>query len=175
MHLDSFANDVPDTSRTYRTNPLLLVYPASVVKRRQLIVETSSSLPPLLVNDPRFIWAISALPEQYTQADAYEQWASEPRVSRDRLSIWALALETGVVLPSLDVADFVRRFDSWHRFNWDEAAIYHEATRDYPFVPMFQPGSCHATRVAWKIIGAWKPRRVFINLCQPIIRRAWPS
>jgi SagB-type dehydrogenase family enzyme len=141
MGTDSPESEVVEASTKYRTNPLLLVYPARIANGRQLIAEISSSLPPLLVRDSRFVWAISGLPEEYTQSDAYALWAAEPRVFEERSSIWTLAIETGVVVPLSATGDTIRRYDAWHGRNWDEAALYNEATRDYPFVPMDQPGA----------------------------------
>ena len=98
------------------------------------VAETDPAQPPLILRDPRVAWALSALPPRFTREAALASWAGvlggDAAVAFD-----ALARE-GVLVRGVD-----GEHDDWAADGWREAALFHHATRDYPFLPMDEPGA----------------------------------
>lgn len=122
----------------YRLHPGLLIYPAPIVGKRVLIAEVSSSRPPLILRHPRISWALSVLPERFTADDALERWRADASFAEHADAFWYVVEREGIAIPADDDDDdpAIMRHDAWARFGWAEASVYHEATRDYPFVKM---------------------------------------
>lgn len=123
----------------YRLHPGLLIYPAPIAGERVLIAELSSSLPPLILRHPRIPWAITVLPERFTAAEALARWTDDPVFAEHAEAFWEVLVNEGLAIPAADDSPAVRRFDTWSAFGWAEASVYHEATRDYPFLKMDEP------------------------------------
>lgn len=115
-------------------NPLLLIYPKVVEKKRSFVIETKSFQPPLIVEDVKLIWAIQSLPKQFTKKSAFDNWNLEHEVFEIREDIWDFLIEEKLILSSTN--SMVKDYKEWEKFNWEEAFIYHKGTRDYPFLQM---------------------------------------
>lgn len=119
----------------YCLNPALLIYPAIVEGGRCLIAEVSSSEAPLLVRDQRFVWALSLLPESFSESEAKDLWLNQREIAEIGAEIWQLCCDLGLLVP-LDSEEVQGRWSTWQRYQWHEAYAYHEGTRDYPFLKM---------------------------------------
>ncbi|MFK0278816.1 SagB/ThcOx family dehydrogenase [Ensifer sp. NPDC090286] len=123
-----------------RINPLLLIYPSSIDGRRNFIIETSASRSPLIQRSPDVAWALTVLPEHFTAENAVECWADVIGADAAVDLLDGLIVER-VIVPENDGDPSIQRYDEWMSFGWGEAASFHEATRDYPFVKMNDPGA----------------------------------
>jgi SagB-type dehydrogenase family enzyme len=102
-----------------------------------MIAQASASRPPVVFNDPRGITALSALPSEFDRETAGRVWtaAAIPPDAHD--AVWA-TFERGGLFEDGAVLD---RGSWWEEWGWREARAYHEATRDYPFLQMDEPGA----------------------------------
>lgn len=125
----------------YCVHPLMLLYTAPVGGSRSYIVELSSSAPPLIVKHWHFAWALALLPETFTRDEAFDLWAGDSRLAGVAEDIWLLATEGEVIIRHNDQRPEIRRYKAWQEYGWSEASVYQEATRDYPFVKMDEPGA----------------------------------
>jgi SagB-type dehydrogenase family enzyme len=119
----------------YCLNPALLIYPTVVEGERCLIAEVSSSEAPVLVRDPRFVWALSLLPESFSEKEAKDLWLSQSEIAEIGAEIWDLCCDLRLLL-AFDSEEVRGRWSTWQRYQWYEAYAYHESTRDYPFLKM---------------------------------------
>lgn len=118
----------------FRLHPLTLVYPKVVEKKRCFVIETYSYLPPLIIEDSRVMWAISVLPLEFTKNEALTIWLSNKRVKPIANDFWDIMIREKIVLTNNE--EIIVAFDDWKCYNWQEAFIYNEATKDYPFLQM---------------------------------------
>jgi SagB-type dehydrogenase family enzyme len=123
----------------YRLHPGLLIYPARIAGERVLVAELSSSKPPLILRHPRIPWAITVLPERFTAADARARWTDDRMFAEHAEAFWEVLINEGLAICNDNNSATVRRFDAWSALGWAEASLYHEATRDYPFLKMDEP------------------------------------
>lgn len=123
----------------YRLDPRLIIYPTRLDGRRSWIAETSSSEPPLLILDAIFLWAISALPENFTITDAIKSWSTDESAVVRSAEIWDVLLSQKLVVRSDETNSMMLRAKLWQQYGWDEAFAYQEATRSFPFVQMNEP------------------------------------
>jgi SagB-type dehydrogenase family enzyme len=107
-----------------------------VAGRRRLVAQVSASRPPLLLNDPLALAALGALPGEFDRDSARTAWSAEgiPEPAQDEL--WAAFDAAGLFSTAAE-----KRSSWWAEFGWREARTYHEATRDYPFLQMDEPGA----------------------------------
>jgi SagB-type dehydrogenase family enzyme len=104
--------------------------------RRRLVAQASAARPPLVLNHPLALSALNALPEEFDRDSAAAAWAAAgvPQDAGDEL--WTGFLAAGLL------ADASPNGASWwDELGWREARTYHEATRDYPFIQMNEPGA----------------------------------
>jgi SagB-type dehydrogenase family enzyme len=130
---------------TYRLNPLLLIYSARIGGDRRLLAETRSSSPPLVLHDAHVAWALTALPAEFDLGEVHNVWS---RVFKPELIelLWQACLDEGLIAPVETKDQTIVRFDAWDAFGWSEAAIFHESTRDYPFIKMDEPDAFEQDR-----------------------------
>lgn len=119
----------------------MLMYTAPIAGSRTYIIELLSYDPPLIVKDWRFAWAIALLPESFTRNEALDIWAGDPRLAEIAQEVWSLATQGDLIVSYDDSRPELRRYDAWRTYGWSEASVYQEATRDYPFVKMDEPGA----------------------------------
>jgi SagB-type dehydrogenase family enzyme len=98
------------------------------------VAETSASEPPLILRDHRVASALCALPARFSRAAAEAAWAGI--LGADTSAAFDVLAREGVLV----CADH----DEWAAGGWWEAALFHEATRDFPFVAMDEPGAAGA-------------------------------
>lgn len=125
--------------RAFRVHPLLLIYPATVAGSRTLVAETSSRAPPLILREPLVWFAISLLPLRFTQDEAIRVWEAESELSGMGEQLWRVLTDEHLILDAATRDASIEELDGWSEHGWREAAMYHEATRDFPFVRMDQP------------------------------------
>jgi SagB-type dehydrogenase family enzyme len=118
----------------YRLLPSLIVYPAHLAGERVFVAEVSAAEQPLIVRDDVLLWALSALPESFSQETALAAWSADSEAESRAAEIWNCLLESGLI-ESQD-APVQPRASGWRRFGWQEAFAYHEGTRAFPFVQM---------------------------------------
>jgi SagB-type dehydrogenase family enzyme len=126
-------------TRHFRVHPLLLIYPATVAGARSLVAETTSSSPPLLLREPLVWFAISLLPARFTSEDAIQVWKAEPELGQMAEDLWQVMTGEELVIAANDDTGLLGEPDFWAQRGWREAAMYHESTRDFPFVRMDEP------------------------------------
>jgi len=114
-----------------RLHPSLLVHSAQLAGRRRLVAQASSSSPPLVLNDPAALAALTVLPARFDRADAGEAWAAAGISERHHEQLWSAFLAAGLL-----VDDCQGGGSWWSELGWQEAGAYHLATRDYPFLQM---------------------------------------
>lgn len=119
-----------------RLHPSLLVHTAQVDGARRLVAQTSASRPPLVIRHPLALSALALLPARFDRPAAGSVWA-QAIPERQHDDLWSALLEAEVIV------DEDSRLTSswWSRFGWQEAAAYHCATRDYPFIQMSDAGA----------------------------------
>ena len=118
-----------------RLHPALLVHTTRVAGRRRLVAQVSAARAPLVLNSPLALRALGALPAEFERDSAIEAWsdAGIPEATHDQL--WTAFDQAGLFGDSEGDQSW------WDEFGWREARAYHEATRDYPFLQMDQPGA----------------------------------
>ena len=91
----------------------------------------SSSSPPVVLNDPAALSALTLLPARFDRAGAAEAWAAGGISERHHEQLWSTFVAAGVL-----VDDSQDGGSWWSELGWREAGAYHLATRDYPFLQM---------------------------------------
>ena len=89
-----------------------------------------------MLRSPLALTALAALPAEFDREAAGAAWSEGcvPETAHDQL--WEAFEAAGLL------ADGSAEVDSWwEELEWREARTYHEATRDYPFVQMSEPGA----------------------------------
>lgn len=115
----------------YELHPSLIAYPATFDGVRAIALDRSSVEPPVLVDDPRLLWAIGVLDQRFTRADALSKWSTEPKCAPVAAEMWAFLVAEELLVPvdrERPDCELARR-------------IYHDPTRSYPFLDMAQPGA----------------------------------
>jgi SagB-type dehydrogenase family enzyme len=117
-----------------RLQPTLLVHTAWVTGRRRLVAQASASRPPLVLNHPVALTALTSLPAEFDREGAVRVWrdAGVPDDAHDEL--WD-AFESAGLFAEDGAGSW------WDELEWREARAYHESTRDYPFLQMSEPGA----------------------------------
>jgi SagB-type dehydrogenase family enzyme len=119
-----------------RLHPALLVHTTWLAGRRRLVAQASSARPPLILNSPVALSALSALPEEFDRAGAAAAWRDAGLPEGAHEPLWAGFEAAGLFAePSTNGASW------WDALEWREARTYHRATRDYPFLQMDQRGA----------------------------------
>src|SRR5690348_13934376 len=124
-------------TQRYRVAPTLLVYPASLDGSRRLVGEVNSGRPPVYLHHPRVAWALSVLPETFDRAQATEAWIPGIADPATRSALWDALAGEGLLIEA--GGGEASLWDRLQPYGWMEAASYHEATRDYPFLKMDEP------------------------------------
>jgi SagB-type dehydrogenase family enzyme len=119
-----------------RLHPALLVHAARVGGRRRLVAQAWAGRPPLVLNHPVALSALATLPAEFDRSSAGEAWreAGVPDAAHDAL--WRALDEAGLIVEAPPNGS-----SWWSELGWSEARAYHEATRDYPFLQMDEPGA----------------------------------
>lgn len=120
----------------YTCHPLMLICPRKIDSKRTFAIDISSTEPAYIVEDPLLVWALTALPESFTRAEATAVWKREPRAAELADEIWEYVSSERLVLTLEAAEPLRRRCKLWEKIGGPEAGIYHEGTRDYPFVDM---------------------------------------
>ncbi len=123
----------------FRVHPLLLIYPATAAGSRTLVAETSASAAPLILREPLVWFAISLLPPRFAREEALRIWERPPELSGICDDLWRTLTDEDLIVECDPRGVLFEEVDGWAEHGWREAAIYHEATRDFPFVRMDQP------------------------------------
>lgn len=105
----------------YRKNPLILIYVMEIEGGRRACVQQHAADPPLVIDDPRLLWALTNLPETFTRDEAYDRWSEIGDIRDD---IWQALQEENLIC--VDTKNS----------NLHKSLPYHEATRSYPFMNM---------------------------------------
>jgi SagB-type dehydrogenase family enzyme len=124
------------TSTSYTTHPLMLICLRKIDSNRAFTIELRSSEPTFIVEETLLVWALTALPAVFTRAEAEAVWSREERAAGIINEIWEYVTGEGLVLPVKEAQEINRRCEIWNQIGGTNAGIYHEATRDYPFVDM---------------------------------------
>ncbi len=114
-----------------RLDPALLVHTTPIEGRRRLVAQASAGRPPLILNDPRALAALAALPGRFDRAAAVAAWESIGIPEASRAKLWSAFEDAGLFADARDGDG-----GWWDELEWREARAYHEATRDYPFLQM---------------------------------------
>ncbi|MGX1166742.1 SagB-type dehydrogenase family enzyme [Bradyrhizobium sp. USDA 372] len=128
-----------------RINPLLLIYPSTINGNRSFVIQTSASRSPLIQKSADVAWALAALPERFTVEDATQCWSEVISIDAATNLLDTLIAERVIVAEDEGDAS-IERSDCWISYGWNEAASFQEATRDYPFVKMNDPGAFDVDR-----------------------------
>ncbi len=118
-------------SASRRLHPSLLVHAAQLGGRRRLVAQVCSSSPPLILNAPAALLALTVLPSRFEREDAARAWAAADIEERHHEQLWSAFVDAGVLVDEGEDAD-----SWWSELGWHEAGAYHLATRDYPFLQM---------------------------------------
>jgi SagB-type dehydrogenase family enzyme len=119
-----------------RLHPALLVHTVRIDGRRRLVAQASAARPPLFLNDPLALSALGALPAEFDRESAGDAWRAAGIGEADHDELWTGFDEAGLFeIPAADGGSW------WDGLGWTEARAYHDATRDYPFLQMDQPGA----------------------------------
>lgn len=121
-------------SASRRLHPSLLVHAAQVAGRRRLIAQVRSASPPLVLNDPAALLALTVLPSRFDRDDAGRAWAAAGIDERHHEQLWSAFVAADVLVDEREIAG-----SWWSELGWQEAGAYHMATRDYPFLQMDSP------------------------------------
>lgn len=121
---------------TYTTNPLMLIYQRKIEAERAFALDLRSTEPAFIVEEPLLVWALTALPQQFSKAEAVAVWSREARLTPFVEDIWDFASGEKLILLLEDAQSMNRHMEVWQSMGWSEAGVYHEGTRDYPFVDM---------------------------------------
>jgi SagB-type dehydrogenase family enzyme len=123
----------------YELNPLLLIHPATENGKRVLVATTDWQVNPLVLLDYRIPYCISVLPYQFDVELAIQRWSISAEVFEIADVLWKLLVDYRIII-SLEKPDAQRlKIQDWERHGWGNAVMYHEATKDYPFVHMNKP------------------------------------
>ncbi len=110
------------------------MHTAWLAGRRRLVAQASSARPPLVLNDPVALSALAALPREFDRHGAQTAWTAAEIPERAHDELWGAFEAAGLFTESEEGS-------WWDEFGWREARAYHEATRDYPFIQMDEPGA----------------------------------
>jgi SagB-type dehydrogenase family enzyme len=118
----------------HRLHPALLVHTQWVGGRRRLAAQGWAGRPPLLLNHPLALRALSALPAEFDRDRASAAWRATGVPEDAHGQLWSAFTEAGLFTET----DGDRW---WDEFGWGEARAYHKGTRDYPFLEYAEPGA----------------------------------
>jgi SagB-type dehydrogenase family enzyme len=116
------------------------VHTAVVGGQRRLIAQSSAARPPLIVRDSRALQALGALPRAFNRDTATAAWRDAGISEGVHEQLWEGFQAAGLFSRETDNSSW------WDELGWGEARVYHDATRDYPFLQMNQPGAVSADR-----------------------------
>lgn len=117
----------------FQVNPTLLIHPRTLNGRRQFVAVTDEGRPPVVLRDPRVPWALISLPQRFTADEAVEQWRKQAALIEIADELWRIVVAERMVLTEGEGDGRSRR---WRQYHWEEAFLYHEGTRSYPFLQM---------------------------------------
>ena len=120
----------------YVLHPQLLAFPKVVEGKRGFVLERNAAEPPYIVESPLLAWALFVLPVSFTHADALQTWEAEPEARSRAEEIWDFLVAETLILPRQSDDPALLRHRTLRDLGWHESAIYHEGTRDYPFLLM---------------------------------------
>jgi SagB-type dehydrogenase family enzyme len=126
---------------TFRTHPYLLICPRKIETHRAFAIDLKSTEPAFIVEDPLLVWALTALPESFTKEEAMAVWSREEKAADFIEVMWEFSIGESLILDAKEADTMEERFEMWKMLNWNEAGVYHEGTRDYPFVDMSHKGA----------------------------------
>jgi SagB-type dehydrogenase family enzyme len=116
-------------------HPALLVHTAPVGGSRRLVAQASAARPPLILRHPLAFSALVALPREFDREGAAAAWRDSGIPEESHEDLWSAFENAGLF------ADASSDGSWWDELEWREARAYHEATRDYPFLQMDEPGA----------------------------------
>ncbi|MBJ7264580.1 MAG: SagB/ThcOx family dehydrogenase [Burkholderiaceae bacterium] len=123
--------------KNFRLNANLLIYPSSIEGVRQIIAEVSALTPPLVIHQPDMLWALTVLPEIFSQTEAKKKWSERSALAPFVLLIWENLIQAEIIIK-------ISSSSNWDEYGWQEARSYHQTTRNYPFLKMDDPSSLDA-------------------------------
>jgi len=100
------------------------------------VVQASAARPPLILHDPRGLVALSALPGEFDEEAARSAWRDAGIADEAHRQLWDGFRSAELLCPAGQNGT-----SWWEELGWREARVYHQATRDYPFLQMDQPGA----------------------------------
>ena len=113
------------------------MHTARIAGRRRLVAQASAARPPLILNDPLALTALSVLPGEFDRHGAADAWRRAGVPERAHEELWTGLEAAGLFAAASGAGDT----EWWDDLGWREARTYHEATRDYPFLQMDQRGA----------------------------------
>lgn len=125
----------------YTTHPLIVIYPKRIEDKRSFVIEVSSSSPPFIVDNHVLVWALLVLPKRFTKDEAFKLWSEEIEDPQIADELWEFLTVEELVLSQTAAEPLIERMELWEKLNWGFAGVYHESTRDYPFVNMSLKGA----------------------------------
>jgi SagB-type dehydrogenase family enzyme len=99
------------------------------------VAQASAARPPLILRHPLALSALVALPREFDREGAAAAWRGSGIPEESQEELWSAFQDAGLF------ADISSDGSWWDQFEWREARAYHEATRDYPFLQMNEPGA----------------------------------
>jgi len=126
---------------TFKTHPYMLICPRKIETHRAFAIDLKSTEPAFIVEDPLLVWALTALPESFTKDEAVAVWSREDKAVDFIEVMWEFSIGECLILAAGEADALEKRFELWKKLKWAEAGIYHEGTRDYPFVDMSHKGA----------------------------------
>src|SRR5262249_54439715 len=110
----------------YQVNPEVIIYQSTLPAPPKVLIETFTSTPPLIVDDPRLPWSLGVLPAEFSKQEAACRWDGV-LAGEEAEQLFAFCLTNTLILQS--------RGDAEVTGNWPRSA-YHTATRNHPFLDM---------------------------------------
>jgi len=98
--------------------------------------------PTLLKNPSVTAWLVS-LPSFFSFDDGLRLWVqlADESIKGVFDDLWTHLQQDGIIISQGDDSPSMKRFQLWQKYDWSEAFVYHESTRNYPFIKMDEKGA----------------------------------
>lgn len=121
-------------SVTYAVAPAIVVYPSWRTTRPAFLLDLASNEDPFEIRDLRLLFALRELPAIFTENQAKEAFLCDRDVANVANEIWEFLVHNSLVIPFSNTS--LSRLLLWRKYHWTIAFLFHEGTRDHPFVDM---------------------------------------
>lgn len=116
----------------YEIHSNLLVFTKIVSGVRKLVAEIDSASPCIILKDPKILTWLLALSRTFDLHLAKDAWITIFGDTLKFTGVFDLCLNAGIIRK----AGIETGYEEWKKYGWSEASVYHEATKDYPFLKM---------------------------------------